>query len=362
MDIKKNKFKGSLAVIFVFTSILFSVFPVNCQETIKLSIGAGHQKAGLSYVVAADDFFLPEISKRVEERTNYRIKWTTAYAASVAQLSEVFEAVTNGLLDFGLLGFPFEATRLFIHNIGYFVPFGSPDSLIANRAAWQLFNEFPIFQEIFNENNQTLLCIAPTGNYNLTSTFPVNKFNDMKGKKIGSARANLPWLKGTGAIPVQSNFNDSYTSLASGIYDGFLCYDAPAYGFKMFEVAPYKIKINYGALSINGISVNNNTWQRLPKEVREIILEVAEEYIDVSAKINSKMEEDALNAMIAEGYKVIDIPKEEIVRYTNSLPEIPNIRAQELNSKGYLGSEIISRFIEILEESGHEFPRQWIVE
>lgn len=331
-------------------------------KVIRLSIGGGHPKAGMSYVTAADDFFLPEISKRVKENTDYEIKWTTAYAGSVAQLAEVFEAVESGTLDFGLLGFAFEPTSLFIFNVGFYVPFGNPDPLEANRIAWKLFNEFPAFEEVMNKGNQKLLCIAPTGNYTLNTTFPVYTFKDFEGRKLAAAGPNLPWLKDTGIVPIQSSFNDCYTSYTTGVYDGFISYLAPVYGYKLYEAAPYQINLNYGAVSINGISVNNDTWNSLPEEVKEIILEVSEEYIDVSAQVTIDMEKDALDAMIPEGFEVMEIPHEEMVKYVNSLPEIPNANAQEMNKLGYPGTDIIKRYIELIEESGRSLPRKWKVD
>ena len=61
-------------------------------QTISLTIGAGHPIAGQPYVLKAHDFLVPEITKRVLDKTGIQIKWNEAYAGSIAKVAEVLEA------------------------------------------------------------------------------------------------------------------------------------------------------------------------------------------------------------------------------------------------------------------------------
>ena len=60
------------------------------KQVIKLTIGAGHPSTSMPYVRAAEEFFVPEVAKRVEENTDYTIEWTKAYGGSIAKLAEGF--------------------------------------------------------------------------------------------------------------------------------------------------------------------------------------------------------------------------------------------------------------------------------
>ena len=60
------------------------------------------------------------------------------------------------------------------------------------------------------------------GNYNLVTTFSWGKGEQLKGRKIAAAGPNVPWVQAIGAIPVQSNLNEAYTSLQTGVYQGWV--------------------------------------------------------------------------------------------------------------------------------------------
>ena len=61
------------------------------KQTINLVIGAGHTVGSMEYLDSLDNFFKPEVAKRVSENTDYEIEWTDAYG-TVAGLSETVTA------------------------------------------------------------------------------------------------------------------------------------------------------------------------------------------------------------------------------------------------------------------------------
>ena len=67
------------------------------KQTINLVIGAGHTVGSMEYLDSLDNFFKPEVAKRVSENTDYEIEWTDAYG-TVAGLSETVTATQDGLL------------------------------------------------------------------------------------------------------------------------------------------------------------------------------------------------------------------------------------------------------------------------
>lgn len=329
------------------------------KEVIKLTIGSGHPMGSMPYVRAADEFFVPEVSKRVKENTNYTIEWTTAYGGSIAKLAEVLGATEKGLLDVGLVCTAFEPSKLFIHNLNYYIPFNTPDAKQAIRITRQLYDEFDVFTKAFEDNNQKFLGLGGVGNYQLLTTYPVDEFQDVKNKKICAAGPNLGLLKGTGAVPIQGDLTEAYSSFQSGLYEGWIMYSASTYGFKLHEVAPYQTNINFGADAIACITINNDVWEKLPAEVQDIMLEVGTEYQDYCGDLANKADSDGLAAMQKEGLKVTDFPFEEKEKWAAVLPNIPAEFAKEADAKGYPGTDIVKRYIELLEGEGYVFPRDW---
>ena len=330
------------------------------KQVIKLTIGAGHPYGSMPYVTAADDFFVSEISKRVEESTDYSIQWTTAYGGSVAKLAEVIGAVENGLLDVGLTWSGFEPSALLIHNINAYIPFNTPDAVQAIRVTSKLYDEFPDFKQVLEDRNQKFLGLGAVGNYQLLTTFPVNTLEDVKGVKVCAAGPNLTLLSGTGAIPIQGDLTEAYSSFDSGVYEGWIMYPASTYGFKLHEVAPYQTNLDFGAVAAALITINLDTWNGLPTEVQDIMTKVGKEYEAYAGEHANEANENGLNAMLDEGFTVTDFPFEEKEKWAAVLPNVPMDFAAEANSKGYPGTEIVTRYLELLVEEGYQLPRNWL--
>ena len=80
-------------------------------ETFNLRIGAGHP-VGALWVGSIKDFFMPEVAKRVEERTDHTITWTEGFGGTVCKLGECLEAVESNLLDIADIEAAFEPAKL----------------------------------------------------------------------------------------------------------------------------------------------------------------------------------------------------------------------------------------------------------
>ncbi|MHC4362931.1 MAG: C4-dicarboxylate TRAP transporter substrate-binding protein, partial [Planctomycetota bacterium] len=63
------------------------------------------------------------------------------YGGTIAKLGGVLEAIEAGVLDMGLVAYPFEPAKLFLHNFSYHVPFGTPDPLQAQRVGARMHRE-----------------------------------------------------------------------------------------------------------------------------------------------------------------------------------------------------------------------------
>ena len=96
--------------------------------------------------------------------------------------------------------------------------------------------------------------------------------------KIGAAGPNLPWLDYAGASKVQTNLNEVYNALQSGVFDGVVIFPAPYLGFKFGEVAKYYTTMGWGSVLAYPMTVNNDTWAKLPDDVKKIIMEEVEVY------------------------------------------------------------------------------------
>jgi len=351
---------NKLVINMIAAAILGAAGTGSAQaDTFRLTIGAGHPADAAVWITAMRDFFAPEISKRVAEKTGHKIEWTSAYGGSVCKLGECLEAVESGLVDVADLHVAFEPAKLMAHNFPYFVPFGSPDPVVAARAARQVYDNVPELKKILEDKyNQVFLGVGAVGNYNLVTTFAWDKVEQLKGKKIAAAGPNIPWLRAVGAVPVQSNLNEAYTSFQTGVYEGWVMFPDATVGFKLHEVAKNYTFTDFGAIANVVIAINKTTWNKLPKDVQAIMLDVGKEFTAVEPRMAAEKGKASIETMKAAGATVRSLSDSEKVKWANALTDIPNERTAEINKAGQPG-KAVDEYIKALNAAGVKMPRDW---
>lgn len=362
--------KGSYLIVGIILAVMALLIglgvvfptPAAAKETIKLKIGSGHPTA-TDWIRFLSDYFCKEVVKRVDQRTKYRLELSEHWAGSVAKLGEELEAIEIGILDMGGLIIAFEPTKLYLQNWGYNIPFLPGDPRLTGRINNRLYKEIPALKNEFKKYNQIYLGSGGVDDYGLISKFPVRTAADVKGRKIAAAGANLPWISGVGAIPVQSNLNEAYTSLQTGVYDAWVMFATSVVGFKLYEPCKYFTETNFGATpGLSAITINAKVWDKLPKEVKAIIQEVADEYSVKEYEYLVEMHKKAIKVMQDHGTNIYQLPQEEKVKWAKGLINMPKKFAKEADAKGWPGTALMKAAIKYAEEEGYVSPRKWMQE
>lgn len=329
-------------------------------DTFRLTIGASHPEAAV-WVMVMRDFLAPEIAKRVEQKTGHKIVWTEAYGGSVCKVGECLEAVESGLVDIAEIQPTFEPSKLMAHNFAFSVPFGIPDPALAAKVALKVYDTVPGLKKVLDKYNQVFLAVGTSGNYSLLTTFPWERIDQLKGHKIAAAGPNIPWLQAIGATAVTSNLVEAYTSLQSGVYEGWVMFPIGVVGFKLHEVSKNYTFTNFGSMpGAILLTMNKDTLKKLPKPVQDIILEVGREYVDAYGKRMSDEEQRSIEVMKAAGVNLRTLGEAERTKWANALPDIPNQRVAEINKAGQPG-EVVGAYIKVLRDAGVKLPRDWKV-
>lgn len=189
-------------------------------DDFTLRVGAGHPSGPSVYVNLVENYFVPEVKRRVAEETDHTVTFIEGYGGSIAGASDTLEAVEDGFLDIGAYCFCFEPSRLFIpfiHNFPYYAPFGPQGSTEAMEIVRQVYDEHPWLSEIFEtEYNQKLLGLSGWDNYHLGTVELWESVEDLNSVRIGGAGPNLPWLEYAGAVPLSTGLRAALTSKEAG--------------------------------------------------------------------------------------------------------------------------------------------------
>ena len=348
---------------FIFV-VMFLLPCYVLADLFTLRIGSGHPAGPTVYVTVIRDFVVPELKRRVAAETEHELRIVEGYGGSIASVAETLEAVQIGILDIGAFCVCFEPAKLFLHNFQYFVPFGPQDAQEGIRLSRAVYDLNPWLAEQLKESyGQRLLAINGFDNYHLGSSIFWDSLDDLRGVKVAGAGPNLPWLESAGVIPVQSTLPDGYMSLQTGVYSGWLMFPSSYFAYKFHEPAPYYTLIGFGSMGGAVImTMNSRTLERLPVEVRQIVEEVGREYETQAARELDVRQIVGLENLRAAGATVRDLPEDVRRDWAQSLSDFPNRMAKEADSRGMPGTEIIRSYIELVTQSGYDWPVEYAIE
>ena len=330
-------------------------------ENIKLRIASGHPTAN-TYVNLMQNFFVPEVTKRVAARTPHKIEFVEGYGGSMVKVADTLEGVQSGLIDIGGYCFCFEASNLPLNAFQVMLPFGTMNSETSVKLARTVYDKVPQLSKVFEDKfNQQLIALISDNGYNLGTTFEWNKVSDLKGRKIAGAGLNLKWLEYAGVVPVQSSLPEAYTSMQTGVYNGWIMFPSAWVNFKLNEVANNYTEVGFGAITWHGLTVNKARMAKLPKDVQAIIIEVAKEFEGKTGSVNQENYPKQIAQLKTLGVNVKSVPDAVRLEWANSLKDWPQAMAKDLDAKGLPGSQVLKITLEEAEKLGHKWPVRYVI-
>lgn len=347
----------SLAVAAIVSSAIFgAATAASAQETIRLRIASGHPPAN-TYVNLMQNFFVPEVTKRVAAKTKHKVEFVEGYGGAMVKVADTLEGVQSGIIDIGGYCFCFEPSNLPLHAFQVMLPFGTMDPTVSLKVARAVYDKVPYMSKVFEDKyRQKLIALIADNGYNLGTNFEWNSVADIKGQKIAGAGLNLKWLEFAGATPVQSSLVDAYTSMKTGVYNGWIMFPSGWVNFKLYEVGKVYTEIGFGAITWHGLTINSARWAKLPKDVQDVILEVAREYEARTGTVNKADYPKQIGELKNQGVNVRSLPDKVRQDWGNSLADWPAQKAKELDAAGLPGTLVLETALKAAEDNGHQWP------
>ena len=345
----------SAALAAVSVSILLAAGAA-AADNIKLRIASGHPPAN-TYVSLMQNFFVPEVTKRVKEKTKHTVDFVEGYGGSIVKVADTLEGVQSGIIDVGGYCFCFEPSNLPLHAFQVMLPFGTMDPVMSVTLARRVYDKVPFMSKVFEDKyNQKLLALIADNGYNLGTNFDWKTIADLKGQKLAGAGLNLKWLEYAGAVPVQGSLPEAYTGMQTGVYNGWIMFPSGWVNFKLYEVGKYYTEIGFGAITWHGLTVNRARWAKLPKEVQDIMLEVAREYEARTGTVNKENYPKQIEQLKANGAIIKSVGDGVRVEWASSLKGWPQEKATELDKAGLPATQVLKLALEEAEKLGHKWP------
>tara|TARA_R110000787_G_scaffold8948_7_gene31024 strand:+ start:3260 stop:4465 length:1206 start_codon:yes stop_codon:yes gene_type:complete len=329
------------------------------QKTIKLTAMDGYPPKAI-WVKTFIEFFIPEVDKRLAKDGKYKIEWNQAWAGQIVKPRKVLQGLQTGLGDIGIVTSIFHPDKVPLQSIAYTAPFVTTDPALASRVLDELYAEFPAYGEAWKKYNQVYLTnLAVLDSYQMFFKEPVSGLKDFEGRKIASAGLNLRYLKNTGAVGVAGSLVSYYNKIKTGVVDGTMLWPEAVVGFKIVEVAPYMLKADIGTMNSKSITMNADSWKRLPKEVQTVIKEVAVAYRDYTTAEVMKKAKTSYDLFEKAGGKIVEMTPEQRMNWAKTMPNVAKDWTANLEKKGVPAKAVLKAYMDKMRAANQPILRQW---
>jgi TRAP-type C4-dicarboxylate transport system substrate-binding protein len=328
-------------------------------DVLRLTAGAP-QSTNLSWIGVIERVVVPESNARLRAAGSpHSIVWREAYGGSLYKWQNSLEAIEIGLADIGWVGALWEVSKMPLQNVTYNTPFVTDDLGLLLDIFNELHETMPALREAWTQQNTVMLGASGVDTYHLLTTFPVTRFEDLRGRKILAPGPSAAWLEGTGAVAVNGGLSTYYTQIRTGVADGVLTILTGAYPYRIHEVAPYVTLVDIGAQFNGGLAMNKNTWDRLPEDVQHVFAELGRDYSQTMADEVAQRYDRALAAMTAEGAIVTTLPDDERRKWIEGLPDIAGRWVEATERRGYPARAVLEAFMNEFRSRGGQPLRDW---
>lgn len=251
---------------------------------------------------------LEVFKKEMEQKSNGRVRVDLFSGGQLGGERDLTEGIQAGTLDLGIITFGVAAN--FAPELSIFgLPF-----LFRDSQHYQTVVNGQIGKDLAKkilEKNTGLRIMGYTGpvfRVPFTKQKPLTGPADLKGLKIRTMEVpvHMEAYKALGASPVPIAYPELYTALQLGTVDGAENAIATIYTDKLFEQAKYVYKV---PVVVNGLVwiFSEKRFQKLPKDVQDLIIEVMPAGVNATSKAYLDMEKTGEDVMKQKGITFTEV-------------------------------------------------------
>lgn len=226
------------------------------------------------------------------------------------------------------------------------------------QVAWKVLDG-PFGQEwaeaLKKETGLKLLRLGENGGFThfVTRGTPIRSPADMKGLKIRTEEvpAMMKLVQSLGASPVAIDWPEMYTSLQTGVVDGFEENVVTLFDFNLHEVTSYMVMDRHMYASL-AFFVNDKWFSGLSPDHQRTLLQAAEVAISVNRSICRAKENMLLESLRKKKYTIY-YPTDEEFNQFKTLSQ-KGVREYVAGIKG-VGQEWVNKLLNAIKQAEKEF-------
>jgi len=278
-----------------------------------------------------------------EKATNGRVKFTMLPKHPSAPPG-TFDAVRDGLVDLSFVTASYTPAR-HIMTLMPELP-GSGDTALANSVAYSRIY-WKHFHKVGEYKGVKLLGVFTHGPGQMFTKKPVRSIADVQGLKIRTGGGIAEKVaKALGASAFVKPAPESYELLSSGVADGVFFPLESVVSFKLDTVLEQATLFPGGMYSSAfGFFMNEDKWNKLPKQDQEALDKIAGEHIARLAGASwDEADRKGMEALKKSGVKIVNANAEFVAEVKKRSAPIVDEWVQAASAKGVDAAKVLAEF------------------
>ncbi|MFC1910030.1 TRAP transporter substrate-binding protein [Chloroflexota bacterium] len=248
---------------------------------------------------------IKELVERINKRSNGELFIDFLGGPEVIPYDDQTAALMNGVVD---LAFNNPVNVAKPTGVKELQAFGMYDNFKISPMDLRERGVYVLLNELLETSNLMWIgsSMTKSGHF-LASNKKVETLEDFKGMKIRSWPAIVDLVQGLGAVPVSMPPGDAYTALERGTVDAAGTSHPAWISLHWYEVVKYGITDTV-ATRAGGNFVNLSSWNKLPENLRTLILDtqIEMEKVDIPKYCTEEVDQ-VINTLKENGMEFIDI-------------------------------------------------------
>jgi TRAP-type transport system periplasmic protein len=317
----------ALLLPFFATNLCAQVVPLSKTYNWKMSTSqpAGHHNNWLSL----------QFIEQLEKRTAGKVK-ITYYQGTLGSPTDQWEMLKGNAIQIAALADAYNVPRMPIITM-----LNLPFAVGGYKNTMTVFDEWykaGLLKEI-TDNFQMLAFQVNDQQHLFFIKKKVSTLEEIKGMKLRALSAlHGQSVTALGATAVSMPAGEVYMAMQTGVIDGAVTAISGFMDRKFGEVCKYALKFS-NALASGGwvIAMNKETWDGLPKELQNLMMEIMHSLVPEDTNRTIALEESDYERAKKMGVTVYTLPPQEEARWRKAVADVDDKYVASLTAKGLPG-------------------------
>jgi TRAP-type transport system periplasmic protein len=334
--------------LVMFSLILLIGFSANgAQAEIKLTFNNYLPPTQIGSKISA------EWCQEIEKRTNGEVKITHYPGGQLLKGPEVFEGVVNGIADIGFTNLAYTRGR-FPEMEMCDLPLGMPSGWVSTHVVNKFYQKYK--PKEFDKVK--VLYFAGSGpNLISTTQKPIRTLTDLKGQTLRATGRIADTAEALGATSRPIAIGETYESVKRSVISGVMLPLETMKAFRLGELLKYcTTDWQIGNIYTFYAVMNKNKWDRLPANIKKIIEEVNQEYIEKSAVGWNEVDRTGAQFFKSKGGQFIPLSDDEAAQWNKAVKPVIDAYIHETSKLGVSAAELEKR-VEFIRQTRDELTK-----